>query len=99
MAHDNGSAFDWWSFLAKQGITALLAGAVLWFTAYKVVVPLQSSHQHFVDSIAKTNQEHAEASKKTAEVLWGILEVQRQIRDDQRRGVWRDPPTPEKNGS
>jgi hypothetical protein len=67
-------------------------GFVAYWTANNVVVPLVESHKSFLEHEKDQMSEIKEAVKVQAETQRQHLDLLRQIRDDQRQGVWRDKP-------
>lgn len=83
-------AFDVMSWLAKQGILAVMVGAMMWFIATQVVLPLREDQAKFVASLLETNRLHADAVQQMKEIqrqqsqqLGQIAELLREIRQNQ----------------
>jgi hypothetical protein len=90
---------DWWAAVRQYGFTTVLAGALIAYLAFYVVEPMRVDQQRFMDSVIQTNALNAatvakqtEIQQQQARALQDIVPVLQQIRDDQRRGVWRENP-------
>lgn len=97
MASVNGSivtAENWPAFAGKTIVNSGLVGFVIWIGSENFLKPAMEDQREFVKAIKQTNERYADSSAKTAETLNGILRVQEQIRDDQRRGVWNQAKSP-----
>lgn len=89
---------DWWSAVRQYGFATALASALLGYLAFYVVEPARKNQQSFMDSVIDVNKENAKTMAKQTEIqqqqanaMSQIVPLLQQIRDDQRRGVWREP--------
>ncbi len=89
-----------WSYWAERfGVPVFFylllfvtAGYVAQWTANHVVTPLIEAHTDFLQHEKQQMTEIKEAVKSGTETQKQHLDLLRQIRDDQRQGVWRDKP-------
>ena len=97
--------FDWWKWIASNGLYAFMLCVFAGWFAQVIVVPMRQDQTRFMDSVIETNKAHAAASAQSAQIqqtqaitLATLVKQQeqttvilQQIRDDQRSGVWLRP--------
>jgi len=91
------SVFDWKYLLAKHGFNAVLVMLLMGFIRQDMILPQRQAQERFMESVIENNKEMAttaasnSATAQTqARSLEQLVDLQKQIRDDQRQGVWRE---------
>lgn len=72
----NGITFDWWSWLAKQGVTTVFLGLFAWFLGTQIVVPMRDDQKAFMQSVIKTNEVNANTHATAAAAMQQLTQVQ-----------------------
>lgn len=76
-------AFDWWSWIARQGVfAAMLVGAAVWF-GNVIVVPMRDGQTKFMESVIKandlnsqTNSNNSAVNQQNANLLSKVIDTQ-----------------------
>lgn len=59
-------AFDWWGWLARQGVfAAMLIGSAIWF-ANDIVIPMRDGQTKFMESVIEANRINAQTNSNNA---------------------------------
>ena len=95
---------DVWKAIGSYGFTTVAASVLMYYVAFYVIEPMRKDQQDFMRSVIETNKTQVETNKAHADVAMKQTEIQQQqaaalsslvpllqqIRDDQRRGAWKD---------
>lgn len=77
MANDNPpAAFDWYSWLARQGVMTVFLGAFAYFLATQIVIPMRDDQKSFMQSVIKTNETNAMTHASAAAAMQQLSQVQ-----------------------
>lgn len=64
----SNQAFDWWSWIARQGVfAAMLVGAAVWF-GNSIVLPMRDGQTKFMEAVIKANDLNAQTNSANAAV-------------------------------
>lgn len=59
-------AFDWWSWVARQGVfAAMLVGAAVWF-GNSIVLPMRDGQTKFMEAVIRANELNAQTNSTNA---------------------------------
>lgn len=97
---ENNTGGRGWSYWAERfGVPVFFClimfgffGACAYWTATNVVTPMVESHKKFLEHEQQQMTEIKDAVKAQTETQKQHIDLLRQIRDDQRQGVWREKP-------
>jgi hypothetical protein len=75
----NGGTYDWKAIVGRYGFAAIVVMILLGIIRYDLILPM-----------VEANKNYSEASLRTASAMETLKDLLKEIRDDQRSGVWKD---------
>lgn len=91
-----------WAAIGKYGLGTVLTLLLLGVLRYDMIIPANEERRTTTDALIEANKSNTkintsltESYTKLTTSVEGQTAILRQIRDDQRQGIWRANPIPE----
>lgn len=91
-----------WAAIGKYGVGVVFAVILLGILRYDMILPANEERRSTTDALIEANKANTnintsltDSYTKLTTSVEGQTEILRQIRDDQRQGIWRANPIPQ----